>query len=51
MLGNLLIGGLILALFLVLPTWPHSARWGYYPMGVFGSALVLLLILSLIGLI
>lgn len=51
MLGNILIGFFIFALLFVLPTWPYSAKWGYYPTGVFGSALVLLLILSLLGLI
>ncbi len=51
MLGNILIGFFIVALFFVLPAWPYSTKWGYYPTGILGSALVLLLILSLIGFI
>lgn len=51
MVGNILIGLVILALFFVLPTWPHSVRWGYYPTGILASVLVLLLILSLAELI
>ncbi len=51
MVGNLLIGLVIFALFFVLPTWPHSNHWGYYPAGMLASVLVLLLILSLAELI
>jgi cytochrome c oxidase subunit IV len=51
MLGNVVIGFLIFALLFVLPTWPYSTKWGYYPTGILGSALVLLLVLSLAGLI
>lgn len=51
MFGNILIGLLIFALFFAMPAWPYSTKWGYYPIGLIGSALVLLLILSLIGLI
>ena len=32
-----------------LPTWPHSAGWGYYPSGGLGIVLVVLLILALTG--
>ena len=31
----------------VLPTWPYSSGWGYYPSGGFGLVLVILLILML----
>lgn len=51
MFGNILIGLLMIALFLVLPAWPYSTKLGYYPIGIIGSALVLLLILSLMGLV
>ena len=42
---------IILVLFLVgaLPTWPHSANWGYYPSGGVGVILVVVLILLLLG--
>jgi hypothetical protein len=49
MLGTILI--VILVLFLVgaLPTWPHSANWGYVPSGGLGLILVIVLILLLLG--
>jgi hypothetical protein len=51
MVGDVLIGLLIVALFFAMPAWPYSSKWGYYPIGIIGSALVVMLILSLIGLI
>jgi hypothetical protein len=38
---------IVLALMLigVLPTWPHSANWGYYPSGALGLVLTVVLIL------
>jgi len=49
MLGTILL--VILVLFLVgaLPTWPHSANWGYAPSGGIGLVLVVVLILLLLG--
>jgi hypothetical protein len=32
-----------------LPSWPHSASWGYYPSGGIGTILVIILILVLMG--
>lgn len=40
---------LILLLVGVLPTWPHSANWGYYPSGGLGLVLLVLVILALTG--
>ena len=40
---------LILMLVGVLPTWPHSRNWGYYPSGGLGLILLILLILLLLG--
>jgi hypothetical protein len=48
-LGTILIIILILALLGALPTWPHSAGWGYYPSGGLGLVVVILLILVLMG--
>jgi hypothetical protein len=31
-----------------LPSWPHSARWGYGPSGALGTVLVVLLVLVLL---
>ncbi len=33
----------------VLPTWPYSRGWGYYPTGGLGTVLLVLLILVLLG--
>jgi hypothetical protein len=41
---------LILLLLLgVLPTWPYSHDWGYYPSGGLGVVLAILLIVVLMG--
>jgi hypothetical protein len=49
MLGTILIVILILALLGVLPRWPHSRNWGYYPSGGLGLILLILLILLVLG--
>ncbi|SDK69011.1 Protein of unknown function [Methylophilus rhizosphaerae] len=49
MLHTILIVILILALIGALPTWPHSARWGYYPSGGLGLVLLIVIILMLTG--
>jgi hypothetical protein len=46
---TILIVILILMLIGVLPTWPHSRQWGYYPSGGLGLILLILLILLLLG--
>jgi hypothetical protein len=45
----ILIIVLILMLIGVLPTWPHSRQWGYYPSGGLGLVLLILIILLLMG--
>jgi hypothetical protein len=46
---------LLLAIFLILllvgalPTWPYSGSWGYYPSGVIGVLLLVLLVMMLTG--
>ena len=49
MLGTILIIILILLLIGALPSWPHSAGWGYYPSGGLGLVLIIVLILVLMG--
>lgn len=49
MLGTALIVILILVLLGALPTWPHSAGWGYYPSGGAGLVLIVVIILLLMG--
>ena len=46
---TILIVILVLILVGVLPTWPHSKNWGYYPSGGLGLILMILIILLLIG--
>ena len=48
-MSTLLIIILILLLVGVLPTWPHSRSWGYYPSGGLGLILLILIILLLLG--
>jgi hypothetical protein len=48
-LGTILLIIIILALIGVLPTWPHSAGWGYYPSGGLGLILVIVVVLLLLG--
>ncbi len=48
-LGTILLILLILVLVGALPTWPHSANWGYYPSSGLGVILVVVVILLLLG--
>jgi hypothetical protein len=47
-LGTLLLIIVIVLLIAGLPSWPYSRGWGYYPSGVLGTILIILLILMLI---
>jgi len=49
MLGTVLLVILILLLLGAIPTWPHSAGWGYGPSGLIGTILIIVLILLLLG--
>jgi hypothetical protein len=49
MLGTILLVLLILFLIGALPTWPHSADWGYLPSGGLGVLLVIVIVLLLTG--
>jgi Protein of unknown function (DUF3309) len=40
---------IILLLIGALPTWPHSAHWGYFPSGGLGLVLIVLVVLMLVG--
>jgi hypothetical protein len=48
-LSTILIIVLILLLVGVLPTWPHSRDWGYYPSGGLGLVVLIIIILLLMG--
>jgi Protein of unknown function (DUF3309) len=45
----ILIVLLVLLVVGAIPTWPHSASWGYGPSSAIGLILVVLLILLLMG--
>lgn len=48
-LGTILIIILLLMFVGVLPAWPHSRKWGYYPTGGLGIVLAIVLVLLLLG--
>jgi len=45
----LLLIVLIVVLLAVLPSWPYSRGWGYYPSGILGLIVVIILVLWLMG--
>jgi len=47
-MNALLIIILVLLLIGVLPTWPYSSGWGFYPSGGLGLILVIVLIVFLL---
>ena len=47
-IGTILLIILILALLGVLPTWPHSRGWGYYPTGGLGIIIIIIIIIVLL---
>jgi hypothetical protein len=49
MLWTILVILLILMLIGSIPTWPYSRGWGYYPSGLLGIVLVVVLIMVLFG--
>jgi hypothetical protein len=46
MLMLLLLLVIVLA---VMPAWPYSRSWGYYPSGGLGTVLIILVVLMLLG--
>jgi hypothetical protein len=46
---TLLLIIIILLLVGVLPTWSHSANWGYFPSGGLGLVLIIVVVLMLVG--
>jgi len=47
--GTILLIIVILALIGALPTWPYSREWGYYPSGVVGAIVLVLIVLFVMG--
>jgi len=48
-IGAILLIVLVLILIGVLPTWPHSANWGYYPSSGLGILLIIVVVLVVMG--
>jgi hypothetical protein len=48
-LGTVLLVVLVLVLLGVIPSWPHSNKWGYGPSGGVGLVLLIVVILLLLG--
>jgi hypothetical protein len=45
----LLLIVLVLLLVAALPAWPYSRSWGYYPGGILGVVLLVVLVMFLLG--
>jgi hypothetical protein len=48
-MSTILLIILVLLLIGMLPAWPYSRNWGYYPTGGIGLVLIVLLILVFMG--
>ena len=48
-MGTILVIILILLLIGLLPAWPYSSGWGYWPSGGLGLIVLILIILALTG--
>ncbi|HZW05986.1 MAG TPA: DUF3309 domain-containing protein [Phycisphaerales bacterium] len=40
---------LVLLVVGLLPTWPYSSGWGYYPSGGLGLILLIVIVVALLG--
>jgi hypothetical protein len=49
MLSLLLLIVVLVLLIGALPAWPYSRGWGYYPSGLLGVILLIVLVLALMG--
>jgi hypothetical protein len=48
-MGLILVVVLLLMFFGALPTWSHSREWGYFPGGLVGLVLLVVVILAVTG--
>ncbi|CAB3635993.1 DUF3309 domain-containing protein [Achromobacter mucicolens] len=48
-MSTILLIILILLLIGAVPAWPHSRSWGYYPSGLLGIVVIVLIVLLLMG--
>ena len=49
MLSTVLLIVLVLLLIGAIPSWPYSSGWGYYPSGIVGVLLVIVVVMVLMG--
>ena len=49
MLGWILVVILLLLVLGSVPAYPYSRRWGYYPSGLLGVILIVVLIMALLN--
>ena len=48
-LGTILLIVLILMLVGVIPTWPHSRSWGYWPSSTLGVVVLIIIVMLVMG--
>ena len=48
-MGLILVVLLVLLLLGAAPAWPYSRSWGYFPSGLLGVVLLVVIILALTG--
>ena len=48
-MSTILLVIIIVLLIGALPTWSHSANWGYFPSGGLGVVLIIVVVLLLTG--
>jgi hypothetical protein len=48
-IGTILLIILVLLLIGAVPAWPYSSEWGYFPSGIVGVLVVVLLVMVLMG--
>jgi hypothetical protein len=48
-IGTILLIILVLLLIGAVPAWPYSRSWGYFPSGIVGVLVVVLVVMVLMG--
>ncbi len=49
MIGWILLLLLIVLLIAAVPAWPYSRGWGYFPSGILGLLVIVIIVLLLLG--
>ena len=48
-IGTILLIVLVLVLIGAVPSWPYSREWGYFPSGIVGIVLLIVIIMLVTG--